>query len=223
MLFRLRLGLLNHAPETNMDASPTIEVAALYIRGDSIYKTFPQVDPWDESRDARQWPGGAPAVCHPPCRAWGRLRQFAKPRPDERDLARHAVAQIRYWGGVLEHPAYSTLWADQKIPRPGQGQDDAGGWTLPILQFWFGHRAPKATWLYIVGCGPKATPEMPFAIGDPPARITWDRRNPQYPELTKAEREATPPALARWLIEIAKIARTSRPELYNNEQATTIQ
>jgi hypothetical protein len=32
-------------------------VAALFVRADSIYKTLPGVDAWDEARDARQWPG----------------------------------------------------------------------------------------------------------------------------------------------------------------------
>jgi hypothetical protein len=34
-------------------------VAALFVRADSIYKTLPGVDAWDEARDARQWPAGA--------------------------------------------------------------------------------------------------------------------------------------------------------------------
>lgn len=85
-------------------------VAALFVRADSIYKTMPGVDAWDIERDARKWPGGCPVVAHPPCRAWGRLRQFAKPRPDEKDLAPWAVEKVRRWGGVLEHPANSSLW-----------------------------------------------------------------------------------------------------------------
>ena len=37
-------------------------VAVLFARADSVYKTMPGVDVWDEARDARQWPGSGPAV-----------------------------------------------------------------------------------------------------------------------------------------------------------------
>jgi hypothetical protein len=47
------------------------QVAILFARKDSIYKTMPGCDVWDIDRDARNWPGGAPIVGHPPCRAWG--------------------------------------------------------------------------------------------------------------------------------------------------------
>lgn len=96
-------------------------VAVLFARADSVYKSLPGCDVWDAERDARRWPGGAPLVAHPPCRAWGRLRTFARPAEGEEDLARWAVGQVRRWGGVLEHPATSRLWADQQLPPPRPG------------------------------------------------------------------------------------------------------
>ena len=36
-------------------------VAVLFARADSVYKTLPGVDVWDEARDARQWPGSGPS------------------------------------------------------------------------------------------------------------------------------------------------------------------
>jgi hypothetical protein len=128
-------------------------VAVLFARADSTYKTLPGTDVWDIERDAKLWPGGAPVVAHPPCRAWGRLRKFAKPRKGERQLAIWSVRQVRRFGGVLEHPVGSLLWEKAGLPAPGQ-IDAHGGWTLPIHQNWWGHRAEKATLLYIVGCGP---------------------------------------------------------------------
>ena len=74
-------------------------VAVLFARRDSVYKTLPDLDVWDEPRDARKWPGGTSLVAHPPCRAWGRFKKFAKPAPHEKQLARDAVAHIRRWGG----------------------------------------------------------------------------------------------------------------------------
>ncbi len=75
-----------------MSAVPA-DVAVLYARADSNYRALDRCDVWDAERDARRWPGGVPVVAHPPCRAWGRLRAFAKPREDEKALA-PSYAQI---------------------------------------------------------------------------------------------------------------------------------
>lgn len=177
-------------------------VSVLFARADSNYKAMPTCDVWDEERDALTWKGGTPVVAHPPCRAWGRLRTFANPRPGEKDLARWAVRQVREWGGVLEHPAGSTLWDDQGLPQPGQ-RDELGGWTLPIAQMWWGHKAEKKTWLYIVGCEPREIPPMPMRLGDATHVIQSRKRHDYRPHVTKAEREHTPPELAEWLVELA--------------------
>lgn len=181
------------------------QVAVLFARADSIYKTISDADVWDAERDARKWPGGTSIVAHPPCRAWGRMRQFAQPRDDEKDLARFAIAQIRKWGGVLEHPAESTLWIDQMLPRPGRAPDNFGGWSLAFDQFHFGHRAEKSTWLYIVGAHPDDLPLMPKRDGSPTHCVRPTKNYPRLPSITKAEREHTPPALAEWLVEVARI------------------
>jgi hypothetical protein len=189
-------------------------VAVLFARADSHYKMLPGTDVWDIDRDARNWPGGAPVVAHPPCRAWGRLRHMANSRPDEKNLARLAVALVREFGGVLEHPAASTLWPAQRLPEPGQ-RDAWGGWTLPIVQQWWGHRAEKATRLYIVGCQPNDVPTLPLVLGSAVAvcgtsgRRLDGTRNTDRPEITKAEREHTPPELAVWLVELARRCHVS--------------
>lgn len=176
-------------------------IAVLFARRDSIYKTLPDVDVWDEDRDALCWPGGTPVVAHPPCRAWGRLRTFARPDPGEADLALWAIIQVRRYGGVLEHPSGSTLWPFANLPNPGK-RDKSGGWTLPINQHDWGHRAKKATWLYIVGCSPVDTPTTPLRL-DEPTHVVQSRR-PGRRHVTRAEREHTPIELARWLVEVAK-------------------
>jgi hypothetical protein len=192
----------------------TAEVAVLFARADSIYKTLPGCDVWDIDRDARRWQGETPVVAHPPCRAWGRLRKLANPRPDEKALALFAVEKVRLSGGVLEHPAGSTLWHAAGLPYPGE-RDAWGGWTLPICQNWWGHRAEKKTWLYIVGCEPANLPDMPIALGEATHVVAASGRRRDggrlrkgdrgwRPEITKAEREHTPPALAEWLCETAR-------------------
>lgn len=185
-------------------------VAALFVRADSVYKTMAGVDCYDINRDALTWPGGCPAVCHPPCRGWGALRHFARPRPGEMDLARWAVSMVRQFGGVLEHPAASMLWSDQQLPAPGRF-DGFGGWTMGITQHWFGHRAEKRTLLYIVGVEPMDIPTFPLLLGEATHVVSpWSGLRagmPGYrPQLRKAEREHTPPVMAQWLVEIARLA-----------------
>lgn len=185
-------------------------VAVLFARADSYYKTLPNVDVWDAERDARNWPGGCPLVAHPPCRAWGAFAMFAKPRGDEKALAPWAIEQVRKNGGVLEHPYASKLWPALGLPEPGK-RDEFGGWTLPIHQHWWGHRAEKKTRLYIVGCEPHEIPDMPMQLGQA-SHVIGDvgraSKGTKRPEVSKAEREHTPPDLARWLIDLASRCAT---------------
>jgi hypothetical protein len=167
-------------------------VAVLFARADSHYKTMTGVDVYDAERDARTYDGPWPVVAHPPCRAWGRLRSFANPRPDERNLARLAVAMVREFGGVLEHPAGSTLWPAQCLPRPGE-RDAFGGWTLAAPQKWWGHKAEKETWFYVVGCEPRDQPDLPFVMAEATHVVQSRKREDYRPHITKAEREHTPP------------------------------
>lgn len=185
-------------------------IVVLFVRVDSIYKTMSGVDCYDEARDARTWPGGCPVVAHPPCRAWSALAHLAKPAPGEMDLARFAVRVVRENGGVLEHPASSRLWRDQTLPDPGAGKDAAGGWTMTVPQWWWGHRADKPTRFYICGCDPRDVPDVPFCLGDAPSVVTTSKRKCETPpsewreRLGNREREATPERLAAWLVELAR-------------------
>lgn len=174
-------------------------VAVLFAREDSHYKTMPECDVWDVKRDARKWPGGAPIVAHPPCRAWGRLRKFAKPRPDEAGLALWAAVMVQMHGGVLEHPAESTLWQVMSLPRPGDLSDEFGGYTIEVRQCDHGHRAEKLTWLYIV----RGEPGSPPPRREPTGVIRPKQHAPHLPIVTHREREATPPPFAQYLVAIA--------------------
>lgn len=177
-------------------------VAALFVRSDSVYKTLPNVAAFDHERDALTYSGGMPIVAHPPCRAWGKLRWNAKPRPGERWLAVWSVIQVRRHGGVLEHPQGSYLWKACNLPKPGT-VDAFGGFTMSVDQSWFGHRARKSTLLYIVGCSPSNVPAYAPNYAPAPCLIQYDKRQPWRKECTKAEREATPPDFASWLVELA--------------------
>lgn len=177
------------------------KVAALYTRADSVYLEL-LFDVWDAQRDARLYAGPWPVIAHPPCRGWGSLRNFAKPRPDELELAFHAVDQVRQWGGVLEHPQGSFLWACAELPRPGEPPDAYGGFTVLVDQGWFGHFAPKPTWLYVVGMPRHHFPPMP--VDD------LRRRTGRTLDMLPADRERTPWHFAGFLIGIAARCHVGR-------------
>jgi hypothetical protein len=185
-------------------------VAVLCARIDSIYKTMPTCDVYDEARDARTFAGGLPVIAHPPCRLWGRLYKLARSEnPEaERAFGVWCAGQVRTNGGVLEHPAHSKLWKAAGLPKPGE-RDEFGGWTLAIPQFWFGHKAEKNTWFYIVGIDPSSIPPITLKLGEPTHVVssTIQRRGePGYrPSLKKKAREATPPAMAQWLVDLASM------------------
>ncbi|WP_369916516.1 hypothetical protein AB8810_11015 [Xanthomonas sp. NCPPB 3005] len=180
------------------------QVVVLFARADSVYKTLHGCDVYDAQRDARTFAGGMPVVAHPPCRMWARLRQFAKGTPEEKALGPWAVERVRRWGGVLEHPAESTLFDHCRMPHPLEFPDEFGGYTIAVQQYHFGHRAEKDTWLYIVGCCPSALPAIPHRPGRPTHCVRPTKSYPRLLSITKAEREHTPPALAAWLVELAR-------------------
>lgn len=175
-------------------------IAALYVEPTGVYSGLDQVDPWSEARDARRYDGPWPVVAHPPCARWSRLRGMAT--QDTADCGPRAVEQVRIWHGVLEHPAFSTLWAHCGLPDPGAGPDSYGGYTLHVEQSRWGHRAPKPTWLYIVGCARSDLPRIPDPVEDPGGRVN---------EMSKDERSATPVALALWLREVAHRCAATLP------------
>lgn len=188
---------------------PAMLVSVLFARSDSCYFDL-AADVWDINRDARKYLGDQPVVCHPPCRGWGRLRHWAKPRPDEKALALFAVDQVRRVGGVLEHPWGSTLWKAAQLPLPGHGCDAFGGWTLLVDQGWWGHAAPKPTYLYIVGLSRDQLGELPVQLRRAAGRTL---------ELSPADRERTPVAFARFLVDVAE--RAGR-ELQRSRAAVTL-
>lgn len=169
--------------------------AVLCTRKDSVYLAL-GADCFDIDRDARTYAGTAPVVAHPPCRAWGKLAQMAKPRPDEMALGIWTLQTVRTFGGVLEHPAHSRLFSLIGV-SPGQ-RCRLGGWVLPIRQQWFGHPARKDTWLYIKGVEPARVPRMPLVLGEASRTVESQCR---------ADREKTPRDLAQWLLELVAQVR----------------
>lgn len=155
-------------------------VAALYVRLDGPYIGRPDVDAWTEERDARTYPGPLPVVAHPPCARWGNLWWSARHKGlglgDDDGCFAAAVASVRRWGGVLEHPAHSRAWARfGLVPPPSAGWARnpfaPREWTANVFQRNYGHRALKRTWLLYVGDRPPppaglARPGVASRLGD---------------------------------------------------------
>ena len=185
-------------------------VSILFARSDSNYINIEGCDVYDIDRNALTFPGGTPVIAHPPCRSWGRLAHMARPRLGERALAPWAVYQVRENGGILEHPANSKLWRELSLPT-GTDLDQYGGYTLSVDQFWWGHKARKKTWLYVVGVPRAELPPMPLKFGRATHTIgACAKYKSAYkrPEVSHAEREHTPPDLAKWLVSIARMIPT---------------
>lgn len=137
-------------------------IAALFVEAGGCYFGLPNVEPWDRQRDARQYPGSHAIVAHPPCERWGRYWHGSPRRPHQYTLGDDggcfaaALAAVRKFGGVLEHPAYSRAWYEYRLVWPpsdggwvSAGLDDKG-WVCHVEQGHYGHMARKATWLYVV-------------------------------------------------------------------------
>lgn len=137
-------------------------IAALYVQAGGVYAGLPHVDVWDEARDARRYDGPHPVVAHPPCQRWCSKGWHGSPQQphrftkgDDGGCFAAALAAVRRWGGVLEHPAHSHAWLAHGLPWPaaeGWQMDVHGGWCCHVEQGFYGHPANKPTWLYAVGC-----------------------------------------------------------------------
>ena len=185
-------------------------IAALFVAKGGCYFGLPGVDPWDEARDARLYAGPWSVVAHPRCDRWHQLSAVNHKRwgyaidQDEGCFAA-ALAAVRKWGGVLEHPAESRAFKFHRIPEPiadNWQQTIDGDWVTEIWQSSYGHRARKRTWLLYHGASAPQTlawRRLPgeFQIG------FFDQKRPQLP---KAERAATPIAFRDLLISIARTA-----------------
>lgn len=207
-------------PTERHDArSAATTVAALFVEPDGVYAGLPDVDVWDEARDARKYAGPWPVVAHPPCARWCSLAFVNRALHgyqvgDDGGCFEAALRSVRIYGGVLEHPAGSLAWKHFGLPTPRRE-----GWTLSLMdwgmttevsQVVYGHRARKRTWLYCVGVEP-AKLNWRDAEGECIVGDLWhgDGRRlgrGDRPRMYQREALATPPAFRDVLLDMARTA-----------------
>jgi hypothetical protein len=203
-------------------------IAALYVESGGAYFGLPGVDPWDEARDARAYAGPHPVVAHPPCQRWGRFWHGSTRKPhqfklgDDGGCFAAALASVRAYGGVIEHPCDSHAWAAFNLNRPPRdggwiAADFEGGWTCCVYQGHYGHLAGKPTWLYVYGVRREQLPELrwgkieqrlhPVALarhGYEKARRIGMMAMVGGKDKTRI-RNATPPQFQEMLLELARV------------------
>lgn len=200
----------------------TRTVAALFVDPRGCYAGLPGVECWDEARDARLYQGPWPVVAHPPCSRWCRMapvnqKRYGQTVGEDGGCFSSALCNVRRCGGVLEHPAGSYAWERYGLPVPVRGAWRRGlfdcGYVTEVSQGAYGHRARKATWLYVVGC---SLPALDWSDPEPEAWVSWCQNHngaDDKPRLGKREASATPPAFRDLLLRLARSSdgETTKP------------
>jgi len=197
-----------------------VTVAALFVEKGGVYAGLPDVDTWDVSRDARMYDGPHSVVAHPPCARWCRLAglveaRWGHKRGEDGGCFSSALASVRKWGGVLEHPAYSDAWPAFGLAAPlregGWQRTIDGGFVAHIEQGRYGHPAKKATWLYAFG--PVTLPSLDWRTSldtQSTALVSWcgnhTSKFDDRPRVGKAAAARTPLAFRDFLLGIARIS-----------------
>jgi hypothetical protein len=136
-------------------------IAACFVQKNGVYFGLPNVDPYDLERDAFNYLGPWPAICHPPCERWGKYwsggpsAKKRRTKGDDGGCFAMALVIIRRFGGIIEHPGYSHAWEAFKLPRPAftggwSPPDEYGGRSCYVEQGHYGHPARKGTYLYAI-------------------------------------------------------------------------
>lgn len=155
------------------------KIAALYVETNGSYFGLENIDPWDETRDARKYEGPWPVIAHPPCQRWGKMwagspsyiakTGIRKVKGDDAGCFAAALAAAKQHGGVIEHPWGSYAWPYFKINKPPRSggwiqADEVGGWTCCIEQGRYGHWMRKPTLLLAYHT---VLPELNWGISEP--------------------------------------------------------
>lgn len=203
-------------------------VAALFIDRRGPYPRMPGVDCWDLRRDATSYAGPHPVICHPPCARWCKMAKRIQLRHgyrvgDDGGLFASALASVRRWGGVLEHPAWSLAWPAFGLvdpPLAGWARNDRGEWFCEVAQSAYGCAALKPTWLMLVGARPPkdvdwSRPRGRLKLTHFAQRHTGDFNDTDRgheARMPASETHLTPLAFAALLVRLARSTAVSEAE-----------
>lgn len=188
-------------------------IAALFVQTAGAYFGLPNVDPWNEERDARKYKGPHPVVAHPPCSRWckplAKVNQtrYGHKIGDDGGCFSSALASVFLYGGVLEHPANSYAWDRFALLKPtrghwGQTEHLDGYWVTEVSQSAYGHKARKRTWLLYRGH--REPPLIDWSDPKGTHLTSWLQRTKRVaPRITKKEADKTPPAFRDMLLTLA--------------------
>jgi hypothetical protein len=208
-------------------------IAALFVEAGGAYCGLDGVDPWDVSRDARKYGGPWPVIAHPPCKRWGRYwsggpnAKIRRSMGDDGGCFASALSSVRKYGGILEHPEASHAWRVFALRRPPRNggwvaADRIGGLTCCVEQGHYGHKARKATWLYVFAVHPielvwgESSGQRMDAGYNSAAAAKADRARADYKplkRLTSSDRLATPTAFRDALISM--VSRPYQAQLFD--------
>jgi len=203
-------------------------VNALYVEKNGVYSDINSVEVWDINRNAMLCKDGALAVAHPPCERWGRYWsggpsvKVKRMLGDDNGCFAHALWYVRTFGGVIEHPEASHAWRYYGLNKPPKTggwikADEYSGFTCCVEQGNYGHKARKATWLYI-----NKIPKMELIWGKAKGKIKIEdgfhskeaaitaRADPNYKpikRLTPQERIDTPIAFRDLLLSMCIVQK----------------
>lgn len=206
-----------------------MKINALFVETNGIYFNHPSIEPWDIERNAFNCKNGAPAICHPPCKRWGRYWsggpsvKVKRLLGDDGGAFAFSLWYVRTFGGVIEHPEAShafNFYGINKPPKTGGWvkADNFGGYVCCVEQGHYGHKARKATWLYLNKFKPrplvwgKATGKMRMDMGphskDQARRIRQAEGYRPAKRLSSYERLATPLEFRNELIRLLSTPST---------------
>lgn len=197
-------------------------VQALFVETNGTYYSLlgPE-NCWDQTRDARNYWGPEPCILHPPCQLWTNFAALNHKRyggdhnkpGNDGGCFSFALACVREFGGVLEHPGSSNAWKTYGLKRPVKGQGWGWGqqdmyngmteYTCELFQSAYGHKAAKRT--FLLYCGRQPPFELNWERVPGTHQIGWFDRI--KPTVGKKEASRTPVAFAEELIRLAEWSR----------------
>lgn len=168
------------------------KIKVYFVSKKSNYKNQQEFDCYDEDKNAFNYPPVKPAIYHPPCRLFSKLRYFSTAPASEKYCALWSMYFVRVYGGIVEHPYDSLLWKMHNINQVNV-IDEFGGFWLVVDQHWFGFPTRKRTGLYIVGINPNEVPRLELKLYQPTRK---------FEHLSPTQRSSSPPEFINFLKKI---------------------